>query len=80
MYKVICHDDPTTTMEFVVGMLVRFFRKEVAEAMQLMMEVHNTGQALVAVLPFEQAEFRVDQVHSAARTVGYPLTMTYEPA
>ena len=43
-------------------------------------EAHDSGSALVDVLPLEQAEFRCEQVRSLARPHGYPLTMTLEPA
>ena len=46
----------------------------------LTQEAHDTGLALVAVLSFEQAEFRCEQVHSLARPHGFPLTVTMEPA
>jgi ATP-dependent Clp protease adaptor protein ClpS len=78
-YKVICHDDPKTTMDFVVLVLVQAFLKEPQEAVDLMFKVHEQGFAIVAVMPLEEAEFRVDKAHSMARTAGYPLTFTYEP-
>ena len=43
-----------------------------------MREAHDTGVAFVAAFSFEQAEFRVEQAHSLARTNKFPLTFTYE--
>ena len=80
MYKVIMHDDPKTTMDFVVQVLIQFFNKELPTAFELMLEIHNTGQGLAGVYPLEHAELKVDQTHSLARTHGYPLTCTIEPA
>ena len=79
-WKVILHDDPVTTFEFVRGVLRQVFEKSESEAYRITREAHDTGSALVAVLSFEQAEFRCEQVRSLARPHGYPLTATMEPA
>ena len=79
-WKVILHDDPVTTFEFVVDLVRRVFGKSGGDAYRITREVHETGSALADVLPFEQAEFRVEQVHSLARPQGFPLTATMEPA
>jgi len=60
--------------------LTRFFKKEVTEACEIMMEAHEKQVALVDVMGLEEAEFRVDQAHSLARAASYPLTFTIEPA
>ena len=49
------------------------------DALAHLLEAHRTGVALVAVLGWEQAEHRVGQAHSLARTRKYPLTFTIEP-
>ena len=38
-----------------------------------MMEIHNNGNVIVAVMPLEPAEFKVDQVHTRAKASGFPL-------
>jgi ATP-dependent Clp protease adaptor protein ClpS len=78
-WKVIFHNDDVTTFEFVIGSLMRFFGYDYARALDLTSEVHFTGAAVVAVLPFEDAEFKQEQVTSAARGAGYPLCVTIEP-
>ena len=78
-YRVLLHDDDKTPMEFVVEMLQAKFRKPEAEAVELMLRAHHKGIAYVDTLPLEQAEFRVSQVHSLARSRRFPLTLTYEP-
>ena len=80
MYKVIMHDDDKTPMDFVVGILIQVFNKELEEAAMIMLEVHNTGQALAGVYALEHAELKVDQTHSLARASKFPLTCTIEPA
>ncbi len=79
-WKVILHDDPITTFDFVLGVLRKVFAKSHGEAQRITREAHDTGSALVDVLPLEQAEFRREQVHSLARPQGFPLTVTLEPA
>lgn len=77
-YRVLLHNDELTPMEFVVEILRSVFRKPKVQAVQIMLTAHHRSIALVAVLPLEQAEFRVDQAHSLARCRKYPLRLTYE--
>ncbi len=42
-FKVLLHNDDYTTMEFVVKVLMQVFRKTEAEAVQIMLNVHNKG-------------------------------------
>jgi ATP-dependent Clp protease adaptor protein ClpS len=78
-YKVLLHNDDFTTMEFVVQVLVKFFRKNETEATQIMLTVHHAGMAVCGVYPFEVAETKVQQVTDYAREHGYPLKCTMEP-
>ena len=79
MYKILIHNDDSTPMEFVVYVLMEVFKKNIQDAAEIMIVAHNTGIALVTVLPLEQAELRTQQAHSLARTQKYPLMFTYEP-
>ena len=79
LYKVLIHNDDVTTMEFVIYVLQEVFKKPLQEAVEIMLTAHETGVALVAVLPLEQAELRVDQAKAIARAAKYPLALTYEP-
>lgn len=78
LYKVIMWDDNVTTTEFVVRMLVKIFGKEYHTAEKLMLEVHLTGAAHVDTLPLERAEFKVQQVHTAAALENYPFQCSIE--
>lgn len=78
-YRVLIHNDDVTPMDFVVYVLMDIFKKNVSDAAEIMTTAHNSGVALVVVLPLEEAELRVEQAHSKARTAKYPLTFTYEP-
>jgi ATP-dependent Clp protease adaptor protein ClpS len=79
-YKVIFLNDDVTTMDFVVYVLLTIFKKDPSTAVELMLETHNTGAAVVDVLPLEEAELRQQQTHAAARSAGYPLRCIIEPA
>ena len=79
-YKVIFLNDDVTTMDFVIYALIAIFKKDPTTAVELMLETHNTGAAVVDVLPLEEAELRQQQTHEAARASGFPLRCVIEPA
>lgn len=78
LYKVIMWDDNVTTTEFVIRMLVKIFGKDYHTAEKLMLEVHLTGASHVDTLPLERAEFKVQQVHTAAALENYPFKCSIE--
>ena len=79
LYRIIMWDDDVTTMEFVIRMLVRVIGVEYSEAEKLMFTVHVSGSAHVATMPLERAEFKVQQVHTAATLEDFPFRCTIEP-
>lgn len=79
-YAVILHNDDYTTMEFVIEVLQRFFKKTPEEALQITLKVHQDGRGLAGIYPGDIAETKVAQVHEAARSRGFPLRCTSEPA
>lgn len=80
LWKVIAYDDPITTMEFVVRIMVQIFKKPLIFAEAIMWQVHNEGQSVVDVLPRAEAEHRVGKATAAARLEGFPFRFTIEPA
>jgi len=78
-YRVIIHNDDVTPMDFVIAVLVTFFELSADRAIDVMLSAHHNGQALVTVLPYEEAHRRVYDAQSAARDYGYPLSFTLEP-
>jgi len=80
MYKVIYVNDEETSMEFVVTSLVEYFDYTVQLANEKTKEVHESGAAAVAVLPYEIAEQKGIEVTMNARTNGYPLIIKIEPS
>jgi len=78
-YRVIIHNDDVTPMDFVVAVLAHYFEVTARRAVDIMFTAHHHGQALVTVLPYEEAHRRVYAAQSAARDYGYPLSFTLEP-
>ena len=57
-YKVLLHNDPINTMEYVVITLQQVVPQlSEQDALNVMMEAHNTGIGLVIVCDLEPAEF-----------------------
>ena len=78
LHRVICHDDPVTTMEFVVGVLRGIFRMPSQRSIELMLRVHHSGAAVIGRYPQEVARRRVTRATRLARANGFPLTVTTE--
>ena len=79
-YRVLIHNDDYTTMDFVVSVLERIFKKTPSEAVQIMLSVHHKGHGVCGIYPREIAETKVDLVHRAAAEKGYPLKCSMEEA
>lgn len=78
-YRVIILNDDVTTFEFVIVALVTVFELEPSEAERVALTAHVEGEALVAVLPLEEAKEKVFRVQYAARQHGFPLEFVIEP-
>jgi ATP-dependent Clp protease adaptor protein ClpS len=79
LFKVLLHNDHYTTREFVVGILVAVFRKSEADAVQIMMHVHQRGVGVAGVYTFEVAQTKIHQTEELARENEFPLLLTMEP-
>ena len=79
MFAVLLHNDDYTTMEFVIEVLMRFFKKSKGESTSLMLKVHNDGKAQCGIYTREVAESKVDKVMRYARRKGHPLKCSFEP-
>ena len=78
MYKVILLNDDFTPMEFVVHVLEKFFKIGREKAIEIMLDVHQKGLAIVGVYSNEVAETKVSQVMDHARKNQHPLQCTME--
>lgn len=79
LFKVIYLNDNTTSMDYVVGSLIEFFDYSIDTAQQIAVDIHESGAATVAVLPYEIAEQKGIEVTVNARSHDYPLQVKLEP-
>jgi ATP-dependent Clp protease adaptor protein ClpS len=80
MFRVLLLNDDYTTMEFVVEVIVRVFRKDLLSATKIMLDVHRKGRGLVGTYTFDVASTKAEQVHRMAREREFPLKCTLERA
>ena len=72
-------NDNETAMEFVIKTLTEIFHYKTDTAESIMLEIHEKGSAVVAVLPYEMAEQKGVEVTVMARGAGFPLQVKLEP-
>ncbi len=79
MYKVLLHNDNTTTMEFVIVVLKSIYHKTIDDAIEVTMSIHHNGQG-IAGSPYtkEIAEEKTLETVRLARANGFPLVATFE--
>lgn len=77
-YNIVFHNDDSTSMEFVVALLMKVFDKNYDEAYSLMMKVHEEGKAIVAFYIYEIAEMKRKQAILVSRHYNYPLQLSLE--
>ena len=78
MYKVLIINDDFTPMDFVIDVLVSFFRMDVEHATQVMMHVHTRGKGLCGIFTHEIAETKITQVNQFAKDNQHPLLCVME--
>jgi ATP-dependent Clp protease adapter protein ClpS len=66
-------NDDTTSMEFVVAVLIEHVGLTREDATRKMLEIHRQGGAVFATPSFEEAERVAARIMEAAGTAGYPL-------
>jgi len=77
-YKVLLLNDDYSTMDFVIEILVKIFRKSTDEATVIMLNIHNNGKDVCGVYTHEIASTKVTQVKNLARQKGFPLKAIME--
>ncbi|HVZ71868.1 MAG TPA: ATP-dependent Clp protease adaptor ClpS [Polyangia bacterium] len=73
LYDVLLHNDDYTTQEFVVYVLMRYFKHDASSARQIMLHVHTRGIGVAGIYPFDIAETKAHQVVQLAREHEMPL-------
>jgi len=79
LYRVVYINDHQTSMDFVVESLITHFNYTTETATQITVDIHETGSAIVAVLPYEIAEHKGIEITMLARAHNYPLQIKLEP-
>ena len=72
-FEVILPNDDYTTMEFVVEVLKRFFKKDILAAEVIMLKIHIEGEAVCGAYPYDIAQSKVSQVIEYSRKNEQPL-------
>lgn len=78
LFKVLLHNDDFTTMEFVVWVLEYVFMRESAEAVAVMLSVHNQGVGVAGIYPYEIANMKAEKAMNLAKAREYPFLCTVE--
>ena len=77
-YKVLLLNDDYSTMDFVIEVLTKIFKKTQDEATAIMLKVHKNGKAVCGVYIHEIAATKVAQVKANARKAQFPLKAILE--
>ena len=68
-YKVLLHNDPVNTMDYVVETLRQVVPQlSEQDALNIMLETHNTGIGLVIICDIEPAEFYSESLKAKGLT------------
>ena len=79
LWKVLLHNDDYTTQEFVVWVLESIFHLPQADAVAIMMHVHQQGVGVAGLFTRDVAETKVKATQQLAEQHEYPLLVTIEP-
>lgn len=78
LFKVLLHNDDFTTMEFVVFVLEYVFQRSEAEAVAIMLKVHNEGIGIAGTYPYDIAYMKSQKAMNFAKAREYPFLVTVE--
>lgn len=78
LYKVLLLNDDYSSMDFVIGVLMRIFHHSYEKAMEIMISVHEKGKGLCGIYTYEVAETKVAQVREMAKEAKFPLRAIME--
>ena len=72
-FEVVLLNDDYTSMDFVVGVLRKFFNKEFLAAEAIMLKIHIDGEAVCGTYSYDIAQTKVSQVIDYSRKNDQPL-------
>lgn len=77
-YNVLFLNDDFTPMPFVIHLLIEIFNKNIDEAEDITMQIHQEGKSIVATYSLEIAEQKVHEATVVSRHAGHPLQVITE--
>ena len=77
-FNVIILNDDYTPMDFVIKLIIEVFNKNIEQAKDLTVQIHDKGKAIVGSYNQEIAEQKVNEVTLISRHHGHPLKSTLE--
>ena len=78
MFRVLLHNDDFTTMDFVIFILEYVFMRSEAEAVSIMLKVHNEGVGVAGIYPYDVAYMKSQKAMNLAKAREYPLLASLE--
>ena len=72
-FEVLLLNDDYTSMDFVVEVLRKFFKKEFLVAEAIMLKIHIDGEAVCGTFSYDVAQTKVSQVIEYSRKNDQPL-------
>ncbi len=79
LWRVLLHNDDYTTQDFVVWILETVFHKGRAEAVGIMLSVHQSGRGVAGLYTHDVADTKVKAARRLAEQHEFPLLVTMEP-
>ena len=79
MFDVVLLNDDFTPMDFVVYVLKEIFNLTDNEANEIMLKVHNEGEATCGTFPKDLAETKSYEVNNLAKINDHPLISIVKP-
>lgn len=78
LYNVVLLNDDYTPMDFVVEILMKFFAKDLEQAYEIMLSVHQQNRGIAGVYPKEIAIEKRNQTILSAKANQFPLNCIVE--
>jgi ATP-dependent Clp protease adaptor protein ClpS len=77
-FNVVFLNDDYTPMEFVIQLLIEVFNKNIDQAKDITVTIHNEGRGIAGTYNHEIAEQKVHESTLLSRHHGHPLKVIME--
>jgi len=77
-YKVVCLNDDSTPIDWVIDILKTIFKHSNETAEKLTLTIHNEGSGIAGIYTYEIAEQKSVEATLASRDKGFPLQIRLE--